>query len=180
MPRLQSNILKKSSVVVLLLAFCVVAPGQNPVPSGGHGIVVLKHSLKSARPGWDHQRAFGVGPADRSGRADPPVPLSAEAPPRLGYWYKARVENAGGRQVRAIVWDYQVVEKATQRVTSHRFRQTLKLKPGASKELRVFSYAPPSSVVSADSGGKKRREAFEEAVVIVRVEYADGSAWEMK
>ena len=179
MPRLQSNILKKSSVLMLLLAFCVVTPGQNPVPSGGHGIVVLKHSLKSARPGWDHQRAFGVGPADRSGRTGPPVPLSAEAPTRLGYWYKARVENAGARQVRAIVWDYQVTEKATRRVTSHRF-QTLKLKPGASKELRVFSYAPPSSVVSADSGGKKRREAFEEAVVILRVEYADGSAWEMK
>lgn len=180
MPHLQPDILKKSAALMLSLAFCVVTPGQNPVPSGGHGIVVRKYSWKSARPGWDHQRAFGVGPADSSGRADPPSPLSAEAPPRLGYWYKARVENAGTREVRAIVWDYQVIETATRRVTSHRFRQRLKLKPGASKELRVFSYATPSSVVSADSGGKKRREAFEESVVILRVEYADGSAWEMK
>ena len=48
---------------------------------------------------------------------------------------------------------------------------------GASAELRGLSYTQPSVAVSADSTGKRYRDAFDDEVAIIRVEYADGDEW---
>ena len=172
---------KASSALALTLALCLTAAGQNPAPAVGHGILVRSHGWHRERPGWDRQVPDrGVPVRGGAGSYGVSVEGGAVALPRPIYWYKARVGNEGRREARAVVWEYRVTEKATGRVTAHRFRSEVRLKPGARAELKASSYEQPSGVVSAESGGKGHREAFEEAVVIVRVEYADGGAWEVK
>jgi hypothetical protein len=175
------RIAKALTASALMLAVCVLAAGQDSTSGGGHGVVVRSYGWQRERPGWDRpavDRGMPLGDGSHSGGI--PAVGGVEPLPEPGYRYKAKVENAGRRQVRAVVWEYRVTERATRRATAHRFRSALRLKPGASAELRAFAYVQPSGVVSADSAGKEYREAFEETVVILRVEYADGSAWEAK
>ena len=177
----RANIAKLSPALALTLALCWVAAGQTSAPAAGHGLVVRGCSWHRERPGWDRQvPAHGVPVRGASGSYSVSVEGGAITVGPPVYWYKAKVENEGRREARAVVWEYRVTEKATREVTTHRFRSELKLKPGAKAELKALGYEPPSGVVSAASGGKKYREAFEEAVVIMRVEYAEGGAWEAK
>jgi hypothetical protein len=181
MPHLQAGILKKLHAPLLVLACCVAAHAQSPPTAGAHGLVVKKSSWRSYRPGWDRRRGAAMGPPrDSTGKMNPPLVIGADPVPRLGYLYKAKVENAGRREARAVVWEYRFIEKGTRRVTAHRFRAVRSLRPGAKAELKGFSYAQPSEVVGAESAGRKHREAFDEEVVIVRVEYADGGVWALE
>jgi hypothetical protein len=177
------KILKTSSALALTIALCLVAAGQNLAPAGEDGIVVRNCSCYRERPGWDGPNVGKImtTPIKNGGeRVAVPAMGRIESLSDPVYWYIAKVENAGHRVARAVVWEYRVTEKATHNIIAHRFRSELKLKPGGRAELKEFSYEQPSPVVSANSGGKKYRETFEEAVVILRVEYSDGSAWEAK
>jgi hypothetical protein len=128
--------------------------------------------------GWDRRLTGGMGPVrDSSGQINPPVLAKGSPPIRLGYLYKTRFANEGQREVRVIVWEYRFIDKATREITAHRFRSKMKLKSKASRELKEFSYAQPASVASVNAAGKELKEAFEEEVRIIRVEYADGSTW---
>ncbi len=170
------NILKKSFAWALVFAFGLTAQAQNPSAVEGHGIVLLKQSWNSYRPGWDRRTVGGMGPVrDSSGQINPPILSRGDPLSRIGYRYKVKVSNRGQREARAIVWEYRVIEKITRQTTAHRFRSRLKLNPGASAELKEFSYAQPSNTISTNSAGKNYKAAFDEEVVIVRVEYADGS-----
>jgi hypothetical protein len=98
--------------------------------------------------------------------------------PQEGYKYRAKVTNVGGKNIRAIVWEYQFTEVGSREVHSHRFRTVTRIGPGRSKELVAFSYAPPSRTINVASLGLKGSKPFEEQVLIDRVEYSDGSAWQ--
>lgn len=176
-----TKIAKASPALALTLALCLVASGQNAAPAAGHGIEVRGHGWHRERPGWDRQLPDrGVPVRGGAGSYGVSVEGGAVSVTRPVYWYRAKVENGGRREARAVVWEYRVTEKATGRVTARRFRSGLRLKPGARAELKAFSYEQPSDVVSAASGGKRHSEAFEDAVVVVRVEYSDGGVWEAK
>jgi hypothetical protein len=169
----------KSMVGILfLLALCPTVAAQNLRAVKGHGIVVLKYNWTSHRPGWDRRLTGGMGPVrDSSGQINPPIMASGTPPTPLGYLYKTRFANEGQREVRTIVWEYRFIDRASREVTAHRFRSVLKLKPKASHELKEFSYTQPTVTTDANTAGKSHKEAFEEEVRIIRVEYADGSEW---
>ncbi len=176
MSYLRPHIMTKSLVLMLLLALCPLARAQNM--GEGHGIVVLKYNWTSYRPGWDRRLTGGMGPVrDRTGQINPPVLAKGTPPTKLGYLYKTRFANQGHREVRVIVWEYRFTDRVSREFTAHRFRSALKLMPRASRELREFSYKQPASVTNVDVAGKDYKEAFEEEVRIIRVEYADGSVW---
>ena len=63
-------------------------------------------------------------------------------------------------------------------VTRRRFLCNVKIKPEQAKDLQIFSLGGPSDVISVKSLAKGSGNQFQEAVVIDRVEYADGSFWQ--
>ena len=105
---------------------------------------------------------------------------SAKAPerPRFGYRYKVSVRNGGQKAIKAIDWDYVFLDPDTQaEVGRQQFTSEEKIGPGKQKELSVFQLAPPARTVSAGASARKAAPPFVERIILVRVEYSDGSAW---
>ena len=97
---------------------------------------------------------------------------------RFGYRYKVSVRNGGPKAVKSVDWDYVFLDPDTQaEVERHQFTSDEKIGPGKEKELSVFNLAPPTRTISARASGRKDAPPFVERVIIVRVEYADGSVW---
>ena len=175
---LRPHVLTKSLAGILVFTLSLIAQAQDLKAADEPGIVILKYSWNSYRPGWDRRLTGGMGPVrDKSGQINPPVLAKGTPPARLGYQYKSKFANRGQREVRVIVWEYRFIDKTTGESTAHRFRSVLKLKPGVSRELREFSYTQPVTVTDINIVGKKYKEVFEEEVKIIRVEYADASVW---
>jgi hypothetical protein len=98
-----------------------------------------------------------------------------------GYEFRVKVRNAAAQPVEVIFWEYQFKERANpSNVTRRQFLCGVPIKPNKEKELLAFGVSGPSEVVSAASVGEKPAQAFEETVVVNRVEYADGSIWQRK
>lgn len=102
----------------------------------------------------------------------------ASARSRFGYRYKVSIRNGGQKAIKSIDWDYLFLDPETQaEVERHRFTSDDKIGPGKEKEISVFNLAPPTRTVSARASSRKDTPPFVERVILVRVEYADGSAW---
>ncbi|HVF88055.1 MAG TPA: hypothetical protein VM866_10715 [Pyrinomonadaceae bacterium] len=101
-----------------------------------------------------------------------------KAPPRYVFLYKTSVKNGGEKIIKAIDWDYVFYEAGTGReINRHQFTSEEKIGAGKSKELSALISTPPTRTVSAHKLDKNEREGFDERVEIVRIVYADGSAW---
>lgn len=100
------------------------------------------------------------------------------SPPRFGYRYRVSIRNGGQKAIKSVDWDYLFLDPETQaEVERHQFTSDDKIGPGKEKELSVFNLAPPTRTVSAKAASKKDAPPFVERIIVVRVEYADGSAW---
>ncbi|HEY6045859.1 MAG TPA: hypothetical protein VIU65_04605 [Pyrinomonadaceae bacterium] len=98
-----------------------------------------------------------------------------------GYTYQAKIQNSSTKTVQAVFWEFQFTEKAEPaNVTRRQFVCRARLKPEKSGSLEVFSRNGPSSIVSVSALQKNANEAFEGVVIINRVEYEDGTAWQRK
>lgn len=110
---------------------------------------------------------------------DPDKEAAAGERSRFGYRYKMSLRNTGAKAIKAVDWDYVFLDSLTgSEVARHQFTSEEKIKPGKEKELYVFTLSPPSRTVSASALNKKGPSPFTEAVVVVRVEYSDGSVWQ--
>jgi hypothetical protein len=99
-------------------------------------------------------------------------------PPRDGYRYKVTVSNAGAKTVRLIDWDYVFLDPTTQQEVSRRqFTSEEKVRPGKDKELEVFILSPPFLTVNAKAS-RTGETPFVEQVILMRVEYSDGTVWQ--
>jgi hypothetical protein len=58
------------------------------------------------------------------------------------------------------------------------FTSEEKIGPGKTKEINAMSRRPPARTVSVYALDKTERQGLDGQVVIVRVEYADGSFWQ--
>jgi hypothetical protein len=80
-----------------------------------------------------------------------------------------------------VFWEYQFKELSTPtNVVRRQFLCSVNVKPGKERELRAFSVAGPSDVISVESLTDESRNLFEEKVFINRIEYADGSVFQRK
>ena len=99
--------------------------------------------------------------------------------PRDGYRYKVQLTNAGAKTVKTVDWDYVFLDPGTgKEVARHQFTSDETIKPGKSKEVSVFYLTPPVMTISAEMLGNKNPLPFDERVVIVRLQYSDGSVWQ--
>jgi hypothetical protein len=78
-------------------------------------------------------------------------------------------------------WDYIFIDPANEdRFDHHQFRSEKKIRPGKTQQITEFSFAPPSRVVDVRVVNKTEGGRFVERVIITRIEYVDGSVWELR
>jgi hypothetical protein len=124
--------------------------------------------------------AAEINRAERDARADAAISarLRRKAPPGYAYRYKVSVKNTGAKTIKAIDWDYIFFEPNTQNeIGRHQFTSEEKIRPGKNGTLEMFIASPPTMIISAEALSKAKARPFDERVVLIRIEYSDGSAW---
>jgi uncharacterized protein affecting Mg2+/Co2+ transport len=102
-----------------------------------------------------------------------------KSPPRYGFMYKVTVKNAGTKVIKSLDWDHVFFDPQTKAETGrHQFTGDEKIAPGKQKEFTVFASVPPSRTISVYELNKHERATVGDAVVIMRILYADGSVWQ--
>jgi hypothetical protein len=104
-----------------------------------------------------------------------------EVKPIDGFAYRVKVENASSKVIETVFWEYQFIDRsAPENIVHRQFFCAVHIKPEKEKELNAFSLSGPPEVVSVKSLAKQSGDAFQEKVLINRVEYTDGSSWYRK
>lgn len=118
----------------------------------------------------------------RSAELDRITAEARESKPQTdGFTYQTKVQNNSAKPVAVVFWEYQFREKGSPRILSRRqFVCQARLKPAKTRDFEIFTLAAPSSVVSVKTLNKKSEPTFDEAVIINRVEFEDGSNWQRK
>ena len=118
----------------------------------------------------------------RSAELDRITAEARQTKPRTdGFTYQTKVQNNATKPANLIFWEYQFREKGNPDILSRRqFVCLAKVKPQKTKDLEIFTLTAPSSVISVNALNKKSEPAFDEIVIINRVEFDDGSVWQRK
>lgn len=99
---------------------------------------------------------------------------------RYVFVYKMTLKNLSDKPIKSIDWDYIFLDRATESEIGRReFTSEEKISPGKSKELVVTITRPPTQTVSVTSLNSKERDALLERVIVVRIDYADGTFWQL-
>ena len=100
---------------------------------------------------------------------------------RYGFVYKVSLQNKGAKPIKSIDWDYVFFDSQTATELGRRqFTSEEKIPPGKTREMRFFIPSPPTQAISVNSLNKNERADLGESVVIMRIEYSDGSIWERR
>ena len=107
------------------------------------------------------------------------VQQSREPEPVEGFTYQIKVQNADAKVVKAIFWEYRFRElTAPSHLSRRQFLCTAQIKPDKQREFQVFTLSGPFDSVNVKSLAKDSKVQFEEAVVINRIEFVDGTIWQ--
>ena len=164
---------------------------RQPVDNAVAAPVLPQSAPISADKNFERQKRINASAGDRDPHADTLdargaeldriVQESREAPPVDGFVYVVKFKSVGAKPIARVFWEYQFKETANPaNLTRRRFLCNVKLKPEQAKDLEIFSLGGPSGVISVKSLAKGSGNQFQETVVIDRVEYADGSFWQLK
>jgi hypothetical protein len=192
---------------VLFLCWCASVSAQS-VPQQNPDFTVVKHSWSKERINWEGDpfggpvesfddmrrrvvderrmgRARSSGNAaeaakvEREMRAEQVIKAKPPAPPRYVFLYKLSFRNNTDKTVKSIDWDYVFFSSNTQseegrlEITSEE-----KVGPGKTKELSVMMRRPPAKTISVYALDKTERQGLDGQIVILRIEYTDGSVWQ--
>jgi hypothetical protein len=115
----------------------------------------------------------------RSGSLDEIAAQASESHQVEGFTYEVKFRNTDPRQTLTIFWEYQFKDTlAPEKTSRHRFACPVKIKPDKEKVIEVFSTLSPGGVINVKNLGKGSNKQFDESVVIDRIEFEDGSAWQ--
>jgi hypothetical protein len=107
------------------------------------------------------------------------VQQSRQAPPVDGYTYQLKIQNVSTKVIRNVFWEYQFSQAGNaSNVTHRKFMCGSEIKPDRQKELEIFSLVGPSEVINVKTLDKGAADKVRAAVIINRVEYADGTFWQ--
>lgn len=187
-------------VVVLLSILCagVGVRAQTSATEGSPELQILKYNWTKERLNWEKdpfgatvedlgemrdrvstERRTGTALQQRQARDQKAAKTQPTAPPRYIFNYKLSVQNTGPKAIKEIDWDYIFRDAATGEELGRReFTSVEKIDPGKRKELSIFVTSPPTQRISVDRLGKRERDGLGEQVIIVRILYDDGSAWQ--
>ena len=192
-------------ITILLMLSPILAPAQTQTkPSDPSDVVVLQKSWRREI----HQPSMEDDPfeandrhriqvqlqnqADRqnSRRSGTTVAVKPTELPTSGsrplpsdtsvfYVYRLKLKNTGTKTIKALAWEYVFSDGVSgKEMGRHQYISKVKINPSKSVEVSELSYSPPSQIVDAKKAGKDSREQLAEKIVITRIEYADGSAWD--
>jgi hypothetical protein len=97
--------------------------------------------------------------------------------PSVSYLYKAKITNTGAKTIKALIWEYVVIDENGVQVGTHTFIDNRKIRTGRTAGLVAYSSTPPVNVITAESA-KDSRHQYSERVIIDRIEYDDGTYWQ--
>lgn len=101
-------------------------------------------------------------------------------PSRYVFIYKTTVKNLSTKTIRSVDWDYVFLDKSDGSELGRRqFTSEEKIAPGKVKELNIVLRSPPTYTISLTSLNTKERDSLAGKVIIVRVDYADGTSWQL-
>jgi len=101
-----------------------------------------------------------------------------DTPSRYVFVYKATIKNSSAKAIKSIDWDYVFLERGTEtEVGRQQFTSEEKIAPGKTKELSVTITKPPTKTISLTALNDNERGALDGRVILVRIEYADGTSW---
>ena len=164
---------------------------RQPIDNAVSLMTAPQPAMIAADKNFEKQKRINASAGDRDPHADTLdargaeldriIQESRQAPPVDGYVYVVKFKSASAKPIERIFWEYQFKETANPaNVTHRRFFCNVKIKPEQAKDLEIFSLGGPSDVISVKSLAKGSGNQFQEGVVIDRVEYADGSFWQLK
>jgi hypothetical protein len=181
---------------------------QSPDPQENFDFTIVKHSWSKERINWEGDPFRGpvetfddlrrrladerrVGRARASGntaeaakveremRSEQVIKARPPAPPRYAFLYKLSIRNNTNKTIKVIDWDYVFFNTDTQTETGRmEFTSEEKIGPGKTKQLNAMARRPPATTVSVYELNKTERQGLDGEVVIVRLEYTDGSIWQ--
>ena len=103
----------------------------------------------------------------------------ADTPSRYVFIYKATIKNAGSKAIKSIDWDYVFLEHGTENeVGRQQFTSEEKVSPGKTKELVVTINKPPTKTISLTALNDNERGSLDGRIILVRIDYADGTSWQ--
>ncbi len=98
---------------------------------------------------------------------------------RYVFTYKATVRNLSTKTITSLDWDYVFFDKGTEsELGRHEFTNDEKIGPGKSRELQVSLRKPPTQTISVTSLNKNEGDSLIGRIIIVRIQYSDGSSWQ--
>lgn len=193
--------------ILVLCSVSVVVDAQSSVSTDGP-VVVLKHSWTKERINWEGdpfggpvenfdelrrrrvderriERARGSGnlgeaaKVEREMRAEQVLKSKPPAAPRYAFIYKVSIKNNSDKTIKSIDWDYVFFSANTQNEAGRlEFTSDEKIGPGKSKEINMMARKPPARTISVYALDKNERQGLDGQIVIMRVEYTDGSVWQ--
>jgi len=102
-----------------------------------------------------------------------------QTPSRYVFIYKTTIKNLSDKPIKSIDWDYVFLDRATETEIGRReFTSEEKISPGKSKELTVTITKPPTQTISVTALNTSERKSLMERVIVVRIDYADGTSWQ--
>ena len=103
---------------------------------------------------------------------------NAEAP-RYVFMYRSSIRNVSDKPIKEIDWDYVFYDAGTGEELGRReFTSVQTIAPGKSKELSFTVPNPPTRRISVNSLDKNERAGLREDIIVVRIQYSDGSVWQ--
>lgn len=191
--------------ILATLLFAISVSAQEPQPdaadSAPPNIVVLKKNWSKGYPPMrdsfhsqtDMQQQVRAEKAVIERRQDAlpnqpteeRMPVFVRTPPMTRansgyvYTYKIKLKNTGAKAITKVYWEYQFLDPQTKEVLGTRqIFSNVKLAPGKIKTIQADSRRQPTTRVMADNADKKYQDSFTERVIIHRIEYTDGTAWQ--
>jgi len=125
--------------------------------------------------------ASDVSRAERDARSDDALisRIHQNTPARYAFVYKVSIQNNSSKAIKSIDWDYVFFDSQSMNEVGRReFTSEEKIYPGKTKELKFFIRGAPTRTISVNELNKNERSNLGEAVVVLRVEYADGTSWQ--
>lgn len=102
-----------------------------------------------------------------------------DPPSRYVFVYKATVKNASTKAIKSIDWDYVFLERGTENeLGRQQFTSEEKIAAGKTKELVVTITKPPTKTISLTALNNNERGSLDGRVILVRIDYADGTSWQ--
>lgn len=102
-----------------------------------------------------------------------------DAPSRYVFVYKVTVKNSSNKVIKSIDWDYIFLERGTEtEIGRQQFTSEEKIAPGKARELVVTITKPPTPTINLTALNSNERGSLDGHVIIVRIDYADGTIWQ--